>query len=115
MLADAAGVRVEIADLGDWGAATLYSEYDPSGPRIVINERAIERYRVACGELNSCDVRAFIDVAIAHELYHHCEATGEVALLPSRAAREAAANAYARAHVAIEAHLAAFLANTSNG
>ncbi|GAC1406580.1 MAG: hypothetical protein NVSMB64_12370 [Candidatus Velthaea sp.] len=108
-LANAAGVRIELADLGDWGAATLVSEYDPDGPAIRINERAIDRYRAACGALSSCDVRGFIDLAIAHELYHHREATGQIARLPDRIAREAAAADFARAHVAIEPQLDAFL------
>ena len=114
-LAEAAGVAIEIADLGDWGAATLVSEYDPSGPRIAINERAIERYRSACGELSSCDVRAFIDVAIAHELYHHREAIGSIARLPSRAQRERAAEAFAHAQVPVDPGLAAYLRTLASG
>jgi len=102
------GVTVELADLGDWGASTLVSEYDPLGPVIRINQRAIERYRAACGELSSCDVRGFIDLAIAHELYHHAEATGEIARIPDRAERERAADAYARERVVVDTHLAAF-------
>ena len=35
-------------------------------------------------------------LAIGHELYHHREAIGEIPVLPTRAAREAAADAYAR-------------------
>ncbi|GAC1546913.1 MAG: hypothetical protein NVS2B17_30630 [Candidatus Velthaea sp.] len=108
-LANAAGVRIELADLGDWGEATLVSEYDPDGPAIRINERAIDRYRAACDSLSSCDVRAFIDLAVAHELYHHREATGDIPRLTDRAAREAAADEFARAHVPIDARLDSFL------
>ena len=108
-MAERAGVVVELADLGDWGAATLVSEYDPRGPAIRINERAIERYRAACGTLSSCDVRELIDFAIAHELYHHREATGEIAVERDRGAREAAANAFAQTLVPVGPQLAAFV------
>lgn len=108
-LAAGCGVVIEVTDLGAWGSATLISEYDPAGPTIRINGRAIDRYRTACGALSSCAVRAFIDLAVAHELYHHREATGEVKRLATRAGREAAADAYARANVAIDARLDAFL------
>lgn len=88
-LAAAYGVRVEIAELGDWGGANLVAEYDPAGPVIRINERALPRG-------SSCDVREAIDRAIAHELYHHREAIGEVARIAGRAERERAADAFAR-------------------
>ena len=112
--AAAYGVTIELADLGDWGATTLFSEYDPSGPLIRVNVRALERYRARCGGLDSCDVRTFFDLAVAHELYHHREAIGEIPRLPSRALREAAANAYARANVHIDARLDTFLCETSS-
>jgi hypothetical protein len=79
-LAAAYGVRVVLTDLGDWGAAALISEYDPDGPEIRIDVRAAARF----------------DEAVAHELYHHREAIGEVPRLASRAAREQAAAEYAR-------------------
>lgn len=82
-LAAAYGVRVEIADLGDWGRVRLIAEYDPDGPVIRVNRR--ESSPTA------------IDRAVAHELYHHREAIGEVARLADRAAREAAADAYGEA------------------
>ncbi len=78
------GVAIELADLGAWGDATLVSEYDPAGPVIRINTRALP-----VG--SSCIVREHIDAAIAHELYHHREAVGEVDRLPDREARERAA------------------------
>jgi hypothetical protein len=78
------GVAIELADLGTWGDATLVSEYDPDGPVIRINTRAIPPG-------SSCDVREHIDRAVAHELYHHAEANGDVPRLPDRKARERAA------------------------
>ncbi len=78
------GVAIELADLGDWGTATLVSEYDPAGPVIRINTRALPSG-------SSCAVRDHIDAAIAHELYHHAEAAGEIERLRTRAAREHAA------------------------
>ena len=78
------GIAIELADLGAWGGATLVSEYDPAGPVIRINTQAIPRG-------SSCAVREHIDRAVAHELYHHHEATGEIARLPDREARERAA------------------------
>jgi hypothetical protein len=79
-IAAAYGVRVELVDLGDWAAVTLVAEYDPDGPVIRVNERPPS---------------AAIDHAIAHELYHHREAIGEVARIADRAARERAADAFA--------------------
>ncbi len=78
------GLAIELADLGAWGDATLVSEYDPAGPVIRINTRAIPAG-------SSCDVREHIDRAVAHELYHHREAIGEIARSTSREARERAA------------------------
>jgi hypothetical protein len=83
------GVRVEIADLGDWGSAQLRSEYDPNGFVIRINRRVI-------AGLNEQDVDRFITDALAHELYHHREYIGEVALLRDARARERAADEFAR-------------------
>jgi hypothetical protein len=82
--ARSAGVAVELADLGDWGDATLVSEYDPDGPVIRINTRALPAG-------SSCAVREHIDAAIAHELYHHKEAIGTVVRERRAAARERAA------------------------
>ncbi len=48
---------------------------------------------------SSCAVRDAIDRAIAHELYHHREAIGEIPRLADRTAREAAADAFAAALV----------------
>jgi hypothetical protein len=81
-LAAAYGVRVEFADLGDWASVTLVAEYDPDGPVIRVNERASPSSYA-------------IDHAIAHELYHHREAIGEVARIAGRGARERAADAFA--------------------
>jgi hypothetical protein len=82
------GVRIELADLGDWGSARLIAEYDPAGPVIRVNEHALPHG-------SSCEVRDAIDLAIAHELYHHREASGEIPRIAGRTAREAAADAFA--------------------
>jgi hypothetical protein len=79
------GVRICFADLGDWGRDELRAEYEPGGPEIRVNQRL---------------ARTLVPVAIAHELYHHLEAIGEIARLPSREAREDAADAFARDLVA---------------
>jgi hypothetical protein len=78
------GIAIELADLGSWGDATLVSEYDPAGPVIRINTRAIPPG-------SSCDVREHIDRAVTHELYHHAEATGEIPPIANHKARERAA------------------------
>jgi len=88
---------VSVEDLGDWGGATLWSEYDAQERAIRINARAIERLREERGSLDSCTVAAVIDRAIAHEIYHHREAIGEIARIPAGSVREAAAHAYAAA------------------
>lgn len=75
------GVAVRFADLGDWGEHELRSEYDPARPEIRVHLRLAPE---------------LVPLAIGHELYHHREAIGEVRVLPTRAAREAAADAYAR-------------------
>jgi hypothetical protein len=87
-LAATYGVQVEVVDLGGWGATVLIAEYDPSGPTIRVNRRALPTG-------SSCAVREAIDRAIAHELYHHREAIGEIARLGDRRARERAADEYA--------------------
>ncbi len=81
------GIAIELADLGAWGDATLVSEYDPDGPVIRINSRALPHG-------SSCLVREHIDRAVAHELYHPKEATKAVIRVPNREARERAAGEY---------------------
>jgi hypothetical protein len=88
-LAKRYGIDVEYADLGEWGVDELRSEYDPEGPVIRVNKRVIENLPVA-------EIGDFIAFSIAHEIYHHREHRGDVARLPSRAARETAANEFAR-------------------
>jgi hypothetical protein len=83
-IAREAGIAIELADLGSWGDATLVSEYDPAGPVIRINTRAIPSG-------SSCNVREHIDRAVTHELYHHGEAAGAIARIAARKARERAA------------------------
>jgi hypothetical protein len=79
-LCAAYGVSVRFTELGDWGEDELRAEYDPAGPEIRIHIR-LEADLVAR--------------AIGHELYHHREAIGEVAVLGNKRAREAAADNYA--------------------
>jgi hypothetical protein len=128
-MAAAYGVRIELADLGDWAAVTLVAEYDPDGPVIRVNERASWRILGQAQDDTDQDDDAnataaataaavgvggrgggvvvtlslskgappsrAIEHAIAHELYHHREAIGEVARIADRAARERAADAFA--------------------
>jgi len=82
------GVRVCFADLGDWGKAELRAEYDPDVPEIRINRNLVDD---------------LVEFAILHELYHHREAIGQIAVLPSRSAREAAADAHAARLLEVEA------------
>jgi hypothetical protein len=88
-LAGRCGLEIEYADLGQWGVDELRSEYDPEGPVIRINKRVIENLPIA-------EIGDFIAFCVAHELYHHREHRGEIPVLPNRAARETAANAFAR-------------------
>lgn len=60
-------MTIEIADLGDWGAATLVAEYDSRCDTIRVNARAIAIIREALGDL---EARKFTTVAIAHERHH---------------------------------------------
>jgi hypothetical protein len=101
-LAQRDGVAIEFTDIGDWGAATLISEYDPVGPTIRINVRVLARARASLRE-------ALVDFAIAHELFHHRERIGAVPRAANRREREHAADAFARAHVALDLTLAAFI------
>jgi hypothetical protein len=88
-LARSYGVAVRFADLGDWGAAELRSEYDPQRAEIRLNVRVARR-------LTPAELEAFVTLAIRHELYHHRERIGEVPILAGRAARERAAGDFAR-------------------
>lgn len=81
------GIAIELADCGTWGAAALVSEYDPAGPVIRINARALPD-----GPADA--IRAHVDRAVIHELYHHAEARGAIVRLPGREARERAAGEY---------------------
>jgi hypothetical protein len=103
------GLAVECVDLGSWGETTLIAEYDAAARAIRINVRALDAYRRRCGEASSCDMRSFIDFAVAHELYHHREAIGEEPRRPTQAEREAGADAFARANVVLDARLAEFV------
>jgi hypothetical protein len=103
-LAEAYGVRVEVTDLGDWGSVTLVAEYDPEGPVIRVNERTLWRILRQAQDDSDVEVtlslskgapQRAIDRVIAHELYHHREAIGEIARIGDRGARERAADAFA--------------------
>jgi hypothetical protein len=83
------GVAIVFADLGDWGVDELRSEYDPAVPAIRLNARIAENLAIH-------EVGEFITLSIGHELYHHREHIGEVERLHERAAREIAANEFAR-------------------
>jgi hypothetical protein len=83
------GVSIRFADLGEWGRDELRSEYDPSGPEIRINVRIAAALPVR-------ELGEFVALAVGHELYHHRERIGEVAILPDRGARESAAADFAR-------------------
>ena len=89
------GVAVVVADLGDWGAADLYSEYDPEGPEIRINARTLAQLAPDAAE-------RFIAHAVGHELYHHGEALGEIPRITARAAREREADRFAQALATLE-------------
>lgn len=88
--AHAYGVTVRFADLGDWGQYELRAEYDPAIPEIRINVRA-------AATLKTDELGKFVVLAVGHELYHHRERIGEVAVLRDRRAREAAAGDFAHA------------------
>jgi hypothetical protein len=88
-LARSYGIGVRFADLGGWGFVELRSEYDPTVPEIRINRRIAERLRGHA-------LREFVATAIGHELYHHREQIGEIATIAGRAARESAADRFAR-------------------
>lgn len=88
-LARTYGVGIRFADLGDWGLDELRSEYDPSVPEIRLNVRIAE-------QLTPAELGEFATLAIGHELYHHRERIGEIAVIENRVAREHAANDYAR-------------------
>jgi hypothetical protein len=83
------GVAITFADLGDWAGSVLRSEYDPTGPTIRINARLAEA-------IPTEDLGEYLSLAIGHELYHHRERLGEIARIGDRAARENAADDYAR-------------------
>jgi hypothetical protein len=88
--ARAYGVAVRFADLGDWGRVELRAEYDPAIPEIRLN------IRVAAA-LPIVELGEFVALAVGHELYHHRERIGEIAIIGDRRARESAAADFARA------------------
>lgn len=85
------GVRIHVADLGDWDG--LGAEYDARARVIRVSARRMR-------ELRAKARRRFFVRAVAHELYHHLECVGVIARLPTHAQREAAADEFASAAVA---------------
>jgi hypothetical protein len=65
--AAAAGVRVELIELGAWERRPLLAEYDPTTKTIAIDRSVVERLRIA-HEADFAD--RFMAFAIWHELYH---------------------------------------------
>jgi hypothetical protein len=90
--ARAVGLRVEIADLGDWSPAALVSEYDPAARAVRVNARVLERVR---SERGACARDELLQLAVAHELYHHGVAAGEIPPAPDRVSEERAARTFA--------------------
>ncbi len=88
LIASGYGITIEFGDLGDWGCTELRSEYDPTGPTIRINTRAILKRKRG-------EIAAFIRFAVAHEIYHHHEHRRRFAMLRDRAQRERAADDFA--------------------
>ncbi len=87
------GLRIEIVDLGEWGEAGLFAEYDAARRVIRVDAKRMHALRDGAR-------RRFFATAVAHELYHHLESIGAVTRLRTHAEREAAAAAFAREHVA---------------
>jgi len=87
--ARALGLRIEVADLGDWSSRAPLAEYDAAARVVRVSERRLR-------EMSGAARRRFLVEAIAHELYHHLECIGEVARIRDRARREEAARRFAR-------------------
>jgi hypothetical protein len=81
-------MTIEVCDLGEWGAAWLLAEYDPSGDAIRVNARAVERIRA---ELGAEAATKFVACAVAHESFHREH--------PAATEREAHAHAFERSGV----------------
>jgi hypothetical protein len=80
-LVEALGAVVDVLEGGIVAGLRLRGAYDPETGRITV-------YRVGWSERD-------IETAVAHELYHHLEATGRVVRLPMRES-EVAAHAFAK-------------------
>ncbi len=92
--AAAAGLALEIADLGDWSPAVLVSEYDARRRTIRVNRRLLDLAEARRGPAARANV---LRTAVAHELYHHHVSAGALPAERNRAAGERAADAFARA------------------
>jgi len=89
-------VTVELADLGDWGTATLVAEYDPAADVIRVDARAVNVVR---RELGEAEARRFVRVAVAHEAYHRADPHATEA--QAHAAAQAAGGGDPRAYEAV--------------
>jgi len=98
--ARAAGVRVEIAGLGDWFPVTLLSEYEPATRKIRVSAAVLRRI---CRRLGAAELGGFLRAAVAHELYHHEVAEGRIASELDRPAGECAAERFVRDRYGIDA------------
>ena len=79
------GMSVEIADLGLWWPAVLCSEYDAKERVARVNARLLRCLPVVAHD-------RFMNLAIAHELYHHLRTRRNK---PERCTEERAATSFA--------------------
>ena len=100
-LADKLGVEIVTLDSPPPAQPGLRSEYQPSPPRIILYRTAIARVGAGartptCGSrVPPATPHQIEDLHIAHELFHHLQATHRLARL-SVAEEEEAAHAFAR-------------------
>jgi predicted signal transduction protein with EAL and GGDEF domain len=92
--ARAAGLRVEVAELGSWSPVVLVSEYDRAAATIRVSASVVQAVLRAGGEDAA---EAFMRSAVAHELYHHDVAARGHTRPCDRRTIEADAHAFARA------------------
>jgi hypothetical protein len=91
--AGAEGLRVEVADLGDWSPVRLISEYDCAARTIRVSAAALNCVRKIAGDDAA---HALLAAAVAHELYHYEIAQRRRGCCADRAADERAAAWFAR-------------------
>jgi hypothetical protein len=93
------GLRVDVCDLGDWAPHALLAEYDRAGRTIRVSARAFGRARSRGGAAAG---RAFLCAAVAHELYHHAVAEGDLPPPAPRAGCAAPAAAFTLARYGLD-------------